>query len=274
MNDFLAYHLVKLGSIDITVGTIVMLIIVYIGTKILLFIFKRLIKRHLLKASLAPGRLAALYQIVKYFVWFSALMISLQIIGIELTFLLASSAALMVGIGLGLQNIFNDFVSGIILLLEGSVDKGDIISIGEMVGEVQQIHIRTSVILTRNNISIIVPNHKLVEDNVINWSHLHMNPRFLLKVGVAYGSKTRMVQEILLKVAKAHELVDQDPAPFVRFRDFDDSALSFELYFWCGHVFRIEDVLSDMRYQIDDEFRANDVVIPFPQRDVHIKEAK
>jgi small-conductance mechanosensitive channel len=240
----------------------------------LLFIFKRLIKRHLLKASLAPGRLAALYQIVKYFVWFSALMISLQIIGIELTFLLASSAALMVGIGLGLQNIFNDFVSGIILLLEGSVDKGDIISIGEMVGEVQQIHIRTSVILTRNNISIIVPNHKLVEDNVINWSHLHMNPRFLLKVGVAYGSKTRMVQEILLKVAKAHELVDQDPAPFVRFRDFDDSALSFELYFWCGHVFRIEDVLSDMRYQIDDEFRANDVVIPFPQRDVHIKEAK
>ena len=151
------------------------------------------------------------------------------------------------------------------------MDKGDIITIGEdMIGEVVKINIRTSHIVTRNNITVIVPNHKLVDENIINWSHSAANPRFMLSVGVAYGSPTRDVKKILLAVASKNKSIDVEPKPFVRFKDFGESSLDFELYFWSEEVFAIDDVKSDLRFEIDDEFRSAGITIPFPQRDVHM----
>jgi small-conductance mechanosensitive channel len=239
--------------------------------KLLLVFFKKGLNRYKVRRSVEQGRIDAFYQIIKYIVWIVFFLISPQIMGLQLTWLMAGGAALMVGIGLGLQNVFNDLVSGIIILFEGSVDKGDIITVGEdMIGEVKKINIRTSHIQTRNNLTVIVPNHKLVDENIINWSHSNENPRFILKVGVAYGSPTRVVKDLLLKVVNENKIVDQEPKPFVRFKDFGESSLDFELYFWCDNLLGIEDTLSDIRFCIDDEFRNANITIPFPQRDVHL----
>ncbi|MFD1551689.1 hypothetical protein DNU06_02695 [Putridiphycobacter roseus] len=270
IKDILEFSLIHYKSLNITVGSIVLTVIIYLMAKLVLFLVKRIMVRVLEKTEHEKGRSVALFQIFRYFIWFAFFAIILRVIGIELTFLVASSAALMVGVGLGLQNVFNDFVSGIIILFEGSVIKGDIITVDDMIGEVKIIKIRTSEILTRNNITIIVPNHKLVIDNIINWSHLNKSPRFVLKLGVAYGSPTKKVKEILLEQVSRNAEIDKQPKPFVRFNDFGDSSLDFEVFFWSENIFRIDDVLSDLRFEIDDAFRAEGITIPFPQRDLHI----
>ena len=270
IKELFEFSLVHYKSFHITVGALVIIGVVFLFAKLSLFIVKRIMIRVLEKTAHDKGRSGALFQIFKYLIWFAFFAISLTIVGVKLTFLVASSAALMVGIGLGLQNVFNDFVSGIIILFEGSVSRGDIITVDDMIGEVKVIKIRTSQILTRNNITIIVPNHKLVIDNIINCSHLNKSPRFVLKIGVAYGSPTKKVKEILLEEVFKNKEIDKQPKPFVRFNDFGDSSLNFEVYFWSNNIFRIDDVLSDLRFEIDDAFRREGITIPFPQRDLHI----
>lgn len=272
IKEILNYQLISYRSLRITVTTTLVLITVFILTKLILIVAKKALNKYKLKQELDAGRVDALMQIIRYFTWILFVISALQIIGIQITWLLASGAALLVGIGLGLQNIFNDIVSGIIILFEGSIEKGDIISVGDnMVGEVKKINIRTTIILTRRNISVIVPNHKLIDDNIVNWSHHKRNPRFDLSVGVAYGTTTRKVKEILLKVANDNNNVDITPEPFVRFQNFGESSLNFELYFWSNQILNIEDIKSDLRFCIDDEFIENEIQIPFPQRDIHIK---
>ncbi len=219
------------------------------------------------------GRIIGFYQIIKYVAWVAYFLACIRIVGLDVTWLIASSAALMVGIGLGLQSVFNNFISGVILLFEGTVDPGDIITVGDMIGVVKKVGLRTSQIKTRNNITILVPNSKLTDDNVTNWSHMKDPPRFHVSVGVAYGSDTKLVKEILLEVVNSHPKVSRKYKPFVRFTKFGDSSLDFEVYFWSDEVFLIEDVLSDIRFEIDEAFRSNEVTIPFPQRDLHIKTA-
>jgi small-conductance mechanosensitive channel len=253
----------------------VFIILFYVLIRLVLGAIRKGLRKYSQTHEIDKGRVDAIFQIIRYVVWIVYSLISVQLIGLELTWLMASGAALMVGIGLGLQNVFNDVVSGIIILFEGSVEKGDIITVGEdMIGEVIRINIRTSLILTRNNISVIVPNHKLVEDNIINWSHNAKVPRFMVKVGVAYGSNTKLVKQVLLDVAREIPQIQKDPAPFVRFKDFAESSLDFELFFWSKEIFVIEDVISDLRFRIDEEFRMNGITIPFPQRDVHLIQNK
>lgn len=272
LKEILNYQLLDYHSLKISVSTLLIIVVIFVLTKLFLFLAKKALIRFKHKEELDEGRIDALMQIIRYLVWIVFTISSLQIVGIQITWLLASGAALLVGIGLGLQNIFNDIISGVIILFEGSIDKGDIISIGDdMLGEVKKINIRTTIILTRKNISVIVPNHKLIDDNIVNWSHHKRNPRFELTVGVAYGTPTRKVKEILLKIANENNNVDIIPEPFVRFKDFGDSSLNFELYFWSNQILNIEDVMSEMRFCIDDEFIENGVQIPFPQRDIHIK---
>jgi small-conductance mechanosensitive channel len=140
-----------------------------------------------------------------------------------------------------------------------------------MIGTVQKIGLRTSLIETRESITVVVPNSKLVTDNVINWSHLDKKVKFIISVGVAYGSDTKLVKSILLKVAEEHPEVVEHPNPFVRFTNFGNSSLDFELHFFSRNFMRIEDVKSDLRFEIDNNFRENDVEIPFPQRVVWMK---
>jgi small-conductance mechanosensitive channel len=198
-------------------------------------------------------------------------MIGLDFMGINVSILIASSAGLFVGIGLGLQNIFNDIVSGLFLLFERSVEVGHVLEVDGLVGRVVDIRIRTSTIQTRDHIMIVVPNSHLITNSVINWSKDNSATRFTIKVGVAYGSDTRKVESLLLEVAAQHAEVMKTPTPFVKFVDFGDSSLNFELVFWSNNLWQIEIVKSQMRYEIDSKFRSSGVVIPFPQRDLHIK---
>ena len=128
---------------------------------------------------------------------------------------------------------------------------------------------RTSKIQTRDDFIIIVPNHKLISDNIINWSHLRTKTRFNIKVGVAYGSDTNLVKTILLKCAENRPEIASTPEAFVRFTDFGDSSLDFQLFFWTSETFSVEHIKSNLRFIIDQEFKTHGIRIPFPQRDVH-----
>jgi small-conductance mechanosensitive channel len=195
----------------------------------------------------------------------------LDTLGIRLTLLLAGSAALLVGIGLGLQQVFKDIVSGFFLLFEGNLKVGDVVELEGDVGIVKEIGFRTTKIENRDNIILIIPNSKFIGENVINWSHIEQKTRFSVDVGVAYGSDVELVKKVLLECARDHQEVTEYPKPFVRFDDFGNSSLDFQLFFWTDNAFRVENIKSDLRFAIDKKFRENKITIPFPQRDVHIK---
>jgi small-conductance mechanosensitive channel len=185
---------------------------------------------------------------------------------------LASSAALLVGVGLGIQHIFNDIVSGFILLFGRPVSIGDIVEVDKEVGRVTDIGFRRSMIITRDDINMVIPNSKFVSEKVINWSYRNRLTRFHVTLGVAYGSDTEKVRRLLVEAAVEHPEVSNEKQPFARFLDFADSQLTFDLLFWSDNIFRVENVLSDLRFAIDKKFRENNVRIPFPQQDVYIKQ--
>ena len=223
------------------------------------------------RKDLNPGLQYAVNQILTYFIYVIAIFLIIEQLGIQFTLLLGGFAALLVGIGLGVQKTFNDLVSGIILLFERSIEVGDVIEIDGIVGAVEKIGVRTSLMETRDNIIVIVPNSQLISDRIINWSHFDDKARFHVSVGVAYGSDTRLVEKILLNVAKSHSLVLESPSPTVQFRDFGNSSLDFLLFFWSKEYIIIEKIKSELRYEIDSQFRLNQVSIPFPQRDLWIR---
>ncbi len=178
---------------------------------------------------------------------------------------------MLVGLGLGIKELFYDIVSGFILLFERTILIGDIIEVDGMVAKVKKMSLRTSEVETRDDIIIIVPNSKLVSEKVINWSHNKNFTRFRVSVGVAYGSDVNKVIDILRKCTESHPNVSTQKPPKIRFTDFADSALMFEILFWSDKMFRIEDVKSDIRIMINKSFKENNIRIPFPQRDLHLK---
>jgi small-conductance mechanosensitive channel len=195
----------------------------------------------------------------------------LEAIGIKVTILLAGSAALMVGVGLGLQQTFNDIVSGIILLSERSIKVEDVLQIDGDVVKIQSIGLRTSAALNRDDISIIIPNSLIATSKVINWSHQSENTRFRIGVGVAYGSDVDKVIGILEESAKDHPDNQRKKEVEGRLVNFGNSSMDFELLFYSENIFGIERVKSDIRRIINKKFIENKVVIPFPQLDLHIK---
>lgn len=275
LRDLLAFNLIETSKYNLSIYDLIVAIVILLITRIIIGIIKRVFKRFEKQKKLELGTSHAIFQIIKYVIWIIAIILVLDALGIKVTILLASSAALMVGLGLGLQQIFQDFVSGITLLIEGSLKVGDIVQMqdGE-VGKVMQIGLRTSKVETRDNFILIVPNSKLINDSLINWSHIINITRFEVNVGVAYGSDVELVRKLLLGCALRHESVEKKPAPDVFFDGFGDSSLDFRLLFYTKTTFRVERIKSDLRYAIDKAFRDNKVTIPFPQRDVHLFQEK
>lgn len=272
MEDFWEFELIPIGDYSFRVGSLVLIIVILISARTLVWLISTLLKKRLRPLrSVDLGRRYAITNIAKYFIYTLAVMLVLETAGVNVTVLIAGSTALFVGLGFGLQNTFNDFISGIILLFEGSLEIDHVVELKGVVGRVTRIGLRTSTIRTREDVNIIVPNSKFVSDNVVNWSHQNELTRFRLAISVAYGSDVRRVKETLLSVAKLHSDVHSNPAPLVFFQDFADSGLDFELLFWTRKTFLAEKILSDLRFDIDREFRALEITIPFPQRDVHLK---
>ena len=175
-----------------------------------------------------------------------------------------------VGIGFGLQNIVNNFVSGIILLIERPIKVGDWVVVGGNEGLVRRISVRATEIQTFQRAAVIVPNAEFLSNSLTNWTHKDRNGRIEILVGVAYGTDTQQVEEILLGLAKEHEEVMTIPEPFVLFRDFGASSLDFELRCFTENVTRRLRIASDLRFKIDAAFREANIEIPFPQRVVHM----
>lgn len=271
MKEFLQFKLLHFGDINIMVYHVLSLIGVMVISKLVLLLVQRFFKRQIKLNKFDEGRAWAVYQIVKYVVIVAAIAAGLELIGVKLTLLLAGSAALLVGFGLGVQQQFNDLVSGLVLLFEGTVSIGDIVELEGLVGRITEINIRTSEVVTRDGIIIIVPNSKLVSDKVINWSHNRQSTRFKVNVGIAYGSDVRKATKLLEAAAAKHPEVAKKPKPFARFIDFGNSSLDLEIRFWCKNMWEIESIKSDIRYDIYDAFHNHNIEIPFPQTDIHIK---
>jgi len=251
---------------------LVVVFVIFITRLIVRAMEKLLHQKTIDKTSVTDGKRKAIAQIGKYIIYVIGFIIALRSINVDVTPLLIGSSALFVGLGFGLQEAFRDFISGMMLLFEGDVMIGDVVEMeNNTVGVVKQINLRTSKIRTRDGIMMIVPNSQLTNDRVINWSNSNKLTRFHVSVGVAYGSDTKMVQEILLTIAKKETEISDRIKPFVSFNDFGESSLNFSLYFWSEEVWKIERIKSDLRFKIDQAFRESSVVIPFPQRDLHLR---
>lgn len=264
--EFLNYKLFSIGKENIEVSSVIFLVIFVIILNLVIKLIRKLIYR---SQKLDDSKKFTIFSLIKYVLYVLGFILGMNMIGINVSVLMGASAALLVGIGLGLQNIFSDFVSGFVLLLDSSIKVGDVIEVDDIVCQVQEINLRTTTVLTRDDKFIILPNTTLTKNHVINWTHSDLNSRFDIQVGVSYNSDVKTVMEILKSETISHRKVSRIPEPFVRFNDYADSALIFNVYFWSADPFRVENLKSELRIKYFEAFREHGIEIPFPQRVIH-----
>ncbi len=260
------------NSINITIGLLLLLSIAFISTS---FVLKWL--RNLFVRKMEPDdklKFISIFKFIKYVVYIIVVLLTVSAAGIDITILITASAALFVGLGLALQELFQDVIAGVFIILDKSLHVGDIIEVDDKVGRVFEIKLRTTRAITRDDKVIIIPNHKFISETIYNYTQNHKTTREAVMVGVAYGSDVALVTTILEEVAQEQQGVLNSPKPFVLFEDFGDSALLFSLQFYINDSFGGPKIKSAMRYRIEAKFRENHIVIPFPQRDVHLFQQK
>ncbi|MBX2991229.1 MAG: mechanosensitive ion channel family protein [Bacteroidetes bacterium] len=263
----------RLGDFEVSLWTVVymtvsIVLLVYLSGKLKNWLTNTVLRRSTLEVSVRQS----VGTIIRYIVVVIGFLIIVQTAGIDLTTLNVLAGAIGIGVGFGLQNIASNFISGLIILFERPIKTGDRIEVGEVEGDVVAINARSTTVVTNDNIAIIVPNSKFVSENVINWGYVDRKIRFRIPVGVAYGSEPRHVEQLLLDVAKENPDVLDDPPPAVRFLSFGDSSLDFELRAWTSSLLhRKGKLVSDLNFSIHNKLQSAGVLIPFPQRDVHIR---
>lgn len=265
--------LLTLGGATITPWQIIYLLVASI---VLFFVASRLkkwlVNTLLAKSTLDLGARIAIGTITKYLFILGGLVVLIQSIGIDLSTLTVAVGALGVGIGFGLQNITNNIVSGIIILFERPIKVGDRIEVGDISGDVINVSMRATTVVTNDNISVIVPNSEFISSRVINWSHNDRNVRFNIPVGVSYKEDPQRIKEILLSVANDNNAILKEPQPEVIFDEFGDSSINFILRVWTTKLIQTPQVLkSQLYFEIFKRFREGGIEIPFPQRDIHLK---
>jgi small-conductance mechanosensitive channel len=260
-----------IGNLDLKLIGIVHALVILFFTHIIVHIGRTLLDEKVLgKKALEPGLKDSVITILSYLGWSIGLLLALASIGVNATSLAVVFGALSVGIGFGLQTIFNNFISGLILLFERPIQVGDFVEVNGIWAEVKKINVRATVVQTFDNASVIIPNSEFISQQVTNWSFKDRRMRKNLNIGVAYGSDIDLVEKTLLDVAIGFETVLKYPRPEVLFLDHGDNALIFCLRFWV----QVEDsaiVPSRVRFEIDKRFRELGIEIPFPQRDIHIR---
>lgn len=267
----LEFELFEIGKFTLSVYNLILVTVIFFAVKGINHSLDLLVKKRLEKKGLNDeGRGKSINQIFKYIIYILGFFIAIKSLGINVDLILGVFAALGLGVGFALQDVFKDLISGIIILFEGNVSVGDILEVEGTVGSVKEIKIRTSILRTRDGVYIVLPNSRVVNDKVINWTKSSKITRFHINVGVSYGSDIELVRELLFSAAKELDEISSRPNPKVFFKDFGDSALNFEIHFWVTDTWEIEVIKSDLRFYIDKLFRKNNVRIPFPQRDVHM----
>ena len=268
IKEILNFKIIDGEKIDITIDTIALLVIVLIATGIILKAIRIFLTRKLPKEE--KNKFISFFQFIRYIVFIFAFIFALDVSGVDMSVLLTASAALLVGLGFALQQLFQDVISGILIIIDQSLHVGDIVEVDGRVGKVLEIKLRTTRVVTRNNRVMVIPNHKFMLDTLFNWTQNSFTNREQVNVGVAYGSDVQLVKQLLLQCAEESEDVVKDPKPIVLFEDFADSSLNFSLYFYVHNGMNSPGIQSDLRFRIDAAFRANKISIPFPQRDIHV----
>mgnify|MGYP000686963986 FL=1 len=269
--NFFNFEIFHFNNHSLSIFEISSIAVIFMITKLILWLISKAIFNKTKLHNLDKGSAFSLFQIIKYLIWVIAIALMLQALGVQVTILLAGSAALLVGIGLGLQQTFNDILSGIILLFEHSVKVGDILEIDGDRVIIQEIGLRTSKGMNVRQIVVIIPNSLITTNKVINWSHQTQKTLWNIDIGVAYGSDVDLVIKTLEESAVEHLEFSECEFKEVRFVNFGNSSMDFQLFFYSKNIIGIEKVKSDIRKIIYKKFNENKITIPFPQMDLHIK---
>ncbi|MBN3520012.1 mechanosensitive ion channel family protein [Algoriphagus lutimaris] len=271
--DIMNYSLFNLGESKLTIGLIITLSISFIALFVVTEWIRRFMVHKVLKRyHIDVGTKQSIGTMIKYLLILGGIFSILQTNGIDLSAFGILAGALGVGIGFGLQNITNNFISGLIILFEQPIKVGDRIEVGDVTGDVIKISARSTMIVTNDNITIIVPNSQFIDSQVINWSHNERKIRFNFPVGVSYKENPEKVREILLDVANANKGVLTTPEPDVLFEDYGDSSINFNLRVWTSEYINRPKILkSQLYYEIFRRFGEEGIEIPFPQRDLHLR---
>lgn len=259
-------------SINLTVGLLLLLTVAIVATKFLLKWLRHILTRKMEQED--QQKFTSVFKFTNYVIYIVAVLVTLSAAGIDITLVITASAALFVGLGLALQELFKDVLGGIFIIVDKSLQVGDVVEVDGKVGKVFEIKLRTTRAITRDDKVLILPNHKFISDIVYNYTQNHKTTREKVSVGVAYGSDVNLVTQILEQVAAGQKQILKNPKPFVLFDDFGDSALMFSLNFFTNDSFRDPRIKSELRYKINAKFKENNISIPFPQRDVHIIQPK
>ncbi|HEB31896.1 MAG TPA: mechanosensitive ion channel [Spirochaetes bacterium] len=269
----LNFKLFTLVDTHISLFTIIiMVVVIYASTKLSKLVRNYFHHSVFQRFNIEEGLKFSLSRFIGYLIIAIGIIIALQGFGIRLSALTVFAGVLGVGIGFGMQNITANIVSGIVILFERPVKVGDIVKLNNMIGEVTKINLRASIIRTIYNEHLIVPNTEFINHIVENMSYGDLKLRICIKVGVAYGTDVDLARDTLLEAARATETVMNDPPPVVLFRQFGDSSLDFELFVWIDNPQIKFNVESDLHFMIVKLFDQHGIEIPFPQRDVYIKE--
>ena len=268
VKGILNYTLQYNTDVSISVKTILIIGLVLIATSYLLNILRRLYTRNLPEND--QRKFVTVFGYLRWLVYIVIFLIALHSSGINITAVFAASAALLIGVGLALQTLFQDIISGVFILIDQSVHVDDIIELEGKVGRVVEIKLRTTRAVTTDNKVMVIPNHLYLTNTLYNWTENGVETRESVTVGVAYGSDVNLVRKVLIEAATENTTVLAHPKPLVLFTDFADSSLNFKLVFTLGNSFEARFVQSDLRFAIDQKFRENKITIPFPQRDVHL----
>lgn len=268
IKSFFNQHLDLTDEISVSIFDLFILATVIFVTTLLLRLVLRLLTRKLPQQD--KKKFSVVFGYFRWLIYIIIFLITLNGVGVDVTAVFAASAALLIGIGLALQTLFQDIISGVFILVDQTVHVGDIIEIDGKVGRVEEIKLRSTRAVTIENKILVIPNHLYLENILHNWTQNGNITRENVTVGVAYGSDVQLVKKLMLQAASTHQSVLSEPEPTVVFADFGESSLDFKVVFTVSDSFRAQFPRSDIRFEIDKLFRENNITIPFPQRDVHI----
>ena len=255
-------------KVRIAVWTLLLVVLSFVGARFFLKWIRVLLTRNMQE----PDKLKfiSFFKFIQYITYIIVGFAVLSASGINVTPFLAASAALLVGLGLALQELFQDVIGGVFIFIDKSLLVGDIVEVDGKVARVIEVTLRTTRAITRDDKIVVIPNHKFISEIIINYTQNHKTTRESVKIGVAYGSDVKKVEALLLQSVSEQRGVLKTPKSFVLFDDFGESALQFSVLFFISDSFSVPKIKSEIRFRIDQLFREHNISIPFPQRDIHI----
>jgi len=271
LDTFLNYIIFESDDIRITVQTLLVLLLLIVVIHFLLKFIRILASKHF--GQEVTNRFKTVFTFLKYLLFTIAIISVLDASGVNVTAILAASTALFVGLGLGLQKLFQDITSGIFILTDRTVTIGDIIEMQGKVGRITKVNLRTTKAITHDDKILVIPNHKFLTEILYNWTQNSEITRESVSVGVSYKSDVSLVKTLLLEIAMQESAILTEPKPIVFFDDFGDSSLVFILNFYIDDSFNVPLIKSNIRFKIFDTFKEHNINIPFPQREITIHNA-